>query len=208
MTTVSDLVDRVLTQLYEATDSPIHWSRDEITHAINEAVGVIHRAGLNSQTNADVLDSFYVTKSVSLDAGTKQTLPASGAEKGAQFVMVHSVNNRAVTSFSPRAMDAVKPSWVTSTGQQPRQFARDRDVRIFWVYPGARSGDTAEIAYIREPEALAEGDAAPFESKYDQALIDFALYRAYSKDTEYAGQDGRAAAHYSAFRDGVFNGAG
>lgn len=207
MATVKDLIDRVLIQLYEDTANPVHWTRSEIKNAIDEAIGVIHRYGMSGQASPDVLSNFYVTKSISLDPGTYQSLPDSSPEKGARFIAVHSVNDRSLTTFNADVMDAVQPGWIGTTGEQPRQYSPDSDRRHFWVYPGAGSLDEALIAYIREPEPVPESGEAPFESKYDQALIDYALYRAYGKDTEYAGQGGRAASHYQAFKDGI-NGTG
>ena len=206
MTTVADLVDRVLTQLYEEPTNPVHWSRAEIRDALDEAMGVIYRMVTLSSSSSSLAKEFLVVEDQSLDAGTKQTIPAPS---GAMFASVTDIAGRAPTQFSTASMNAVKPDWISTTGENPRQFARDAvDPRTYWLYPGASAGQTAEVSYYTEPAPVSDSDPAPFESKYNQSLVDFALYRAYSKDTEYAGQNGRAAMHYQMFKDGLLNGSG
>jgi len=190
---VSDIVDRAQNQLYDLQGT--HWSRNELKNCVNEAVGVAF------QLNPDL---FAVVEAISLVAGTRQGLPPNGV----RFVRVIDHNGRGVLPFNHNAMDAIKPDWhgmaATST---VRQYAPSQtDPMTFWVYPPQTGTGSITVEYIRAPGELSISSSLPFDSRYNQAILDGVLYQAYSKDTEYAGQDGRAAMHYRAFKEGLTHG--
>jgi len=69
--------------------------------------------------------------------------------------------------------------------------------------------------YAKAPVNISRAGTAPNETPlvlgttiniddiYANALVDYMLYRAYSKDAEYAGNAQRAVAHYTAFSNSL-----
>jgi hypothetical protein len=86
-----------------------------------------------------------------------------------------------------------------------------RDPKVFYVYPPAAStGASVELVYSAYPTDITEpADGAVYSAVsgnislpdiYGNVLADYILYRAYTKDSEYAGNAQRAQAHYAAFQ--------
>lgn len=197
MATAQTLVDRAGIQLYDETG--LDWPEAELLGYLNEAIAHL----VTSQPT-----EFATLEQVTHVPGTRQSLPAGGV---ALLRVRNAVNalgaaTRGVTLFDLAAMDAVNPGWHAAKAGAVRQFAYDpRDPKVYWVYPPS-NGTDAVIEYVLEPAALALGDTVPVGTRFEGALLDYLLFRAYSKDTEYAGQDGRAALHYQAYL-GVTGGA-
>jgi hypothetical protein len=84
-----------------------------------------------------------------------------------------------------------------------------RDPKTFYVYPPATILAQLEVMYSAYPTDIVEPiDGALYTAVvgnislpdiYGNALLDYILYRAYTKDSEYAGNLQRAQAHYAAF---------
>jgi hypothetical protein len=86
-----------------------------------------------------------------------------------------------------------------------------RDPKVFYVYPpAASSGASVEVVYSAYPSDITEpADGAVYTAVtgnislpdiYANLLTDYILYRAYTKDAEYAGNAARAQAHYGSFQ--------
>jgi hypothetical protein len=194
-TKIRDLIDRCLTAVNDPdADS---WSAPELIQYLNEALNTL---------STILPDQFTVIETVQLVAGTKQTLPTGGV----RFIRM----NRSVApddsmgeSTRPVSYDALErhlPGWHTSEPGLAREYAPDpMEPTTYWVYPPQTPGlpGKAEIQYIKVPEYVDVGEALPTDPAYDAALIEYILYRAYSKDADYAGQDGRAQAHYNKFKE-------
>lgn len=196
MATAQALLDRASIQLHDETG--VDWPDSELLGYLNEALAdlVSHQPG-----------EFASTETVTHTTGVRQTLPAGAV---ALLRVQHALTptgaaSRAATMFNFIAMDTVSPIWRRARPGPVRQWAYDpRDPRVYWVYPPS-DGSQALIELVREPQALTSVDPLPVSVRFNGALLDYVLYRAYSKDTEYAGQDGRAALHYQAYR-GVVSG--
>ena len=88
-----------------------------------------------------------------------------------------------------------------------------RDPCAFYVYPPALATAKLEVMFSALPVDIAQpGDGTLFGAVlgnmalpdiYGNALLDYILYRAYSKDGEYGGNVQRAQAHYAAFASSV-----
>jgi hypothetical protein len=83
------------------------------------------------------------------------------------------------------------------------------DPRRYYVYPGASSTSTfIEIVYSDAPSDLANTSATlDVDDIYANAVVDYALYRAFMKDAENAGNQQRAQAHFALFNTSIGNGA-
>lgn len=194
-TTANDMIRRAGAQLddrgYDA------WHASELLDYLNE--------GLRA-TLTHIPQAFARTQVVSHQPGTRQQLPVGSA---ALIRVVRAINangsaGRAAVPFDFNTMSSVAPDWHSAPAAPVRQYAYDpNDPRVYWVYPPAPPGSRAEIEHAPIPPLLGLEDELPIDERLEQALLDYMLYRAYSKDSEYAGEDGRAAMHYAAYLGGV-----
>ena len=161
-------------------------------------------------------DAMVTNATVTCVAGTKQTLPANGAK------LIEVVRNaraagtkRAVRMVNREILDAQTPGWHAIAGADDvLHFMYDpRDPRVFYVYPPATTNTQLDIVYAAYPSDIAEpADGATYTAVtgnislpdiYGNVLQDYILYRAYTKDSEYAGNVQRAQAHYAAFANAL-----
>ena len=157
-------------------------------------------------------DIYAVTVTADLVAGTKQSLPADGC----RFIdavrnMPGGAAGRAVRIVEREVLDAQMPDWHTLTpSAEIRHFMFDeRAPRTFYVYPPAAPGTKLEIVYAQAPtEFTAATDVlSADEELYMGAFVDYICFRAFSKDSEYAGNAQRAAGHYQQFANALGIGA-
>lgn len=157
-------------------------------------------------------DSMVTNATVTLTSGAKQALPANGSK------LIDVIRNTAGTKRSVRMtirniLDTQSPNWYNLTGvTEILHYMYDpRDPKVFYVYPpAASSGASVEIVYSAYPTDITEpADGAVYSAVtgnislpdiYGNVLADYILYRAYTKDSEYAGNAQRAQAHYAAFQ--------
>lgn len=157
-------------------------------------------------------DAMVTNASVSLVAGAKQMLPTNGAKL---IDVIHNTNStkRSVRITSRTILDTQSPNWYNLAGvTEVLHYMYDpRDPRVFYVYPpAAASGASVDLVYAAYPTDITEpADGALYTAVtgninlpdiYGNALTDYILYRAYSKDSEFAGNAQRAQAHYAVFQ--------
>lgn len=146
-------------------------------------------------------------EAVQLAAGTKQTLP----EVGVQLIDIPrnmgsdgTKPGRVIRIVSREVLDAAVPNWH---GAKPSAECRHYmynplDPKRFYVYPPQPSAGMGyvEMVYAAVPEEVLSLTAPiSLDDIYQNALIDYVLYRAYSKDTDYAADPSRAGTHQAAF---------
>lgn len=158
-------------------------------------------------------DALSTNAALSLTTGSKQSLPSGGLKL---IEVIRNTGGGAVRLANREVLDAQIPSWHTLTGVTTiKHFMYDtRDPRVFYVYPPAGVGASLDIVYAKAPTDIAEAaDGGTFSNVVTAALelpeifagplIDYVLYRMYSKDAEYAGNAARAQAHYTAFANAL-----
>ncbi|MEY4073541.1 MAG: hypothetical protein RJA29_898 [Pseudomonadota bacterium] len=203
--TAQSIIRRCIETLQDNTS--VRWPVNELVRYLNDGQRevVLHRP-----------DAMVTSATVTCVPGTKQTLPANGAK------LIEVVRNaraagtkRAVRMVNREILDAQTPGWHAIAGTDDvLHFMYDpRDPRVFYVYPPATAATQLDIVYAAYPADIAEpADGALFTAVtgnislpdiYGNALQDYILYRAYSKDSEYAGNAQRAQAHYAAFANAL-----
>jgi hypothetical protein len=203
--TAQSIIRRCIETLQDNTS--VRWPVNELVRYLNDGQRevVLHRP-----------DAMVTSATVTCVPGTKQTLPANGAK------LIEVVRNaraagtkRAVRMVNREILDAQTPGWHAIAGADDvLHFMYDpRDPRVFYVYPPATAATQLDIVYAAYPADIAEpADGALFTAVtgnislpdiYGNALQDYILYRAYSKDSEYAGNAQRAQAHYAAFANAL-----
>lgn len=157
-------------------------------------------------------DSMVTNATIALASGAKQALPANGS-KLIDVIRNTSGTKRSVRMTVRNILDTQSPNWYNLTGvTEILHYMYDpRDPKVFYVYPpAAASGASVEVVYSAYPTDITEpADGALYSAVtgnislpdiYGNVLADYILYRAYTKDSEYAGNAQRAQAHYAAFQ--------
>ena len=205
---VIDIIKRVEDVLQ---DSNIRWPRTELQNWINESYLAITllRPDANSKTGT-----------FTCAAGTRQVLTA---DFPSALRLLDVTRNLAATStkrvirlVSRSVLDDQRPSWHAETGSVNIQhFTYDpRQPKEFFVYPPATTLTQLEVVYADAPTShtLTELQLDPesgntevikLDDIYMSPMIDWVLYRAYSKDAEYGANEARASAAYSAFNNAI-----
>jgi hypothetical protein len=201
---VTDIIRRVEDVLQ---DTNIRWPRTELQNWMNESYLAITLA--RPDANAK-------TGSFTCATGTRQVL---SSEFPSSLRLLDVTRNLATNSgykvirlVARSVLDDQRPAWHAETGTTAIQhFTFDpRQPKEFFVYPPATTAAEIEVVYTDSPGAttLTESQLDPAGSDatvillddiYMSPMIDWVLYRAYSKDAEYGANEQRAQAAYGAF---------
>lgn len=205
---VVDIISRVE---FILQDTNVRWPRLELQSWINEAYLAITllRPDASSKSGA-----FTCVE------GTRQNITASFATAlrllDVTRNLTTSSDKKVIRAVQRPVLDDQRPAWHTETPTENIQhFTFDpRQPKEFFVYPPASAGAEIEVVYTDAPEthSLSEADLDPatgsaevikLDDTYMTPIIDWVLYRAYSKDAEYGANEARAAAAYQSFNAAV-----
>jgi len=196
----STILDRASIILQDTTN--IRWPEDELLKWLNDGQREI------------VLrkpDSYAKSTSMVLTASeTKQSLPSDAIQ------LIDIVRNlgtgvtpgRAISRTERYILDGQRPNWNTETGSSTvkHYMFDERNPKVFYVYPPQPTTPSyIEIVYSASPADLAtSASTITLDDIYASALLDYVLYRAYSKDADIApSAPQRAIGHYQAFTQSV-----
>ncbi|MGS3139374.1 DUF6682 family protein [Aeromonas sanarellii] len=193
--TVATIIKRVNTLLVDPTFT--RWPKQELLDYYNDA------------TKAIVLvrpDAYTKNVEFSCVAGTKQALPPDALRL---IEVLRNSNGRVVRFVVRKALDDSYPDWHSSnTATTVDNYTyEERDPKTFYLHPGPAAAVKVDVIYSVAPQskALAEVESAQspaladLDDIYINPIIDFMLYRCFSKDAEYSANSNRAAGHYNAF---------
>lgn len=200
MTTAArSIIERAHVQLQDADG--VRWPAYELVAWLNDA----QRAYLEQRP-----DQKCTTQAVPLAQGFRQTIPAEALS------LMDIPNNstgamRRITKVDLRTLDSVLPAWRSLTpASQVTHFIHDlREPRTFLVYPPVVAGTQVDMTYSLYPVDLPVpalgGPASTVTGNIDlpdhaaDALLNFVLYKAYSKDAEFGGNSQLAASYLALF---------
>lgn len=161
-----------------------------------------------------------VTVSMDMAIGTRQTVGALYQS------MIRAVRNmdgsnggRSITSVARAVLDAQSPDWHDTSRVVFKKIVKHvvidvMDPQSFYVYPGNDGTGEIEVVVSKIPvmsAAPADPDdlddyaaiTVPLIGTYLSALVDYVLARSFSKDSQYAGSEQRAAMHAALFQGAV-----
>lgn len=158
-------------------------------------------------------DATATHSNVQLATGTEQTIPTDGLRllklvRNMSGSGTDATGARSIRIVTEDSLNSTEPNWHDPTvtgdathGTEIKHYIFDaNDPRKFYVYPGVAGSAYVEVVYSKNPTSLgAATDVIQVDDIYANALINFALYRAYLKDSEYAGNQQRAASHFQLF---------
>jgi len=193
--TAQSVVDKVQVILQDTTG--VRWPDSELLDWLNDG----QREIVLYKPNA-----FIKNLAVRMAAGTKQSLPADGVQ------LIDVVRNMGTNGTTPgravritmrEVLDSQLPDWHSET---PSSVVKHYvysllDPKNFYVYPPqpAAGQGYLEIVYGASPTDTTLAGPITLDDIYQNVLVDYILYRAYSKDTEYAADQNRAATHQNAY---------
>lgn len=202
---VNTIVSRAQTILQDTTG--IRWPTTELVDWINDAQREI------------VLfkpDAGATTAVIAMAVGTKQDIPAGGNRLlrviRNMSALSGGLGRRAVRIVEREILDAQVPDWhnpsVTGDAAHATTIKHycydEQNPRSFYVYPGASSTSAwLEIVYAADPAAVTAGQNISIPDVFANAILDYVLYRAYSKDADYTAHSARAGAHFQMFMTSV-----
>lgn len=185
-------------------ESSVRWTAAELVRWLNmgQVELAIHRP-----------DQMATVSTMALANGFRQALPDTAIK------LIDIPNNAtgamsAVRQIDRKDLDVIEPGWRGSTAAAVvKHFIYDeRTPRMFEVYPPSAGASVSLIA-ARYPAAVtvpaagvAPADVTGNLDVPDQwvgALVDYVVYRAFSKDSELTANAGRALAHYQAFGNAI-----
>lgn len=170
----SDIISRVRIVLNDLAGT--HWADSELLSWINDGqllVAVIRP------------DSVARTAAVELVAGSKQSIPADGIRL---LDAVRNVGGRAIRIIDRDTLDLFDANWHKATAGEIKHYVYDNRVPMdFYVYPNAKAGQQIEITYSKTPaKAATTGSTLAVADIYQDIIVNYVLFRAYSKDAEHA----------------------
>lgn len=196
---VIDLIDRAESILQDTTN--VRWGQQELLDHLNDAQReiVLFRPDANP-----------VNESFTLAQTSKQTLP-SAALRLIDVYKNASPNSGPITNIDRKVLDDQVSDWHASTGTTVQHYVYDPlDPKTFYVYPiPSGGGHTAMIVYSSSPANITIANFSSttttitLDDIYANAILDYMLYRAYLKDTEYAGDMNRAGLHHQSFQNSL-----
>jgi hypothetical protein len=186
----SDVIAR--TQILMQDPTNVRWTSAELLLWISDAQRevVLYRPEANPTNGAITLTA----------SQTKQSLPAGGI-----FlidIIRNTTSGKAIRLVAREILDAQTPTWHADTSAADvKHYVYDkRDPKNFYVYPKPNGANQVDAIYSSIPADVAStGSTLALADTYMSMLVDYVLYRGYTKDAEYTGDAAKAVAHYSAF---------
>lgn len=201
-TTARSIIERAHIQLQDADGT--RWPAYELVLWLNDA----QREVLRYRP-----DQKCTTASVSLATGFRQSLPAAAVD------LIDIPNNavgnkRRINKIDMQTLDAVMPAWRNATpAVEVKHFMYDmREPNVFHVYPPAAAGAAVDMTYSLAPTDVAvptEAAASSVVGNVDlsdtwaDALLNFVLFKAYSKDAEFGGNSQLASGYLALFNAAI-----
>lgn len=192
--TAKNIIDKAAIQLTDI--GGVRWTRAELLGWINDAQRQIVIMSPNATNKIAV---------IKLVAGTRQSLPSDGwtlLELVRYMGTTGTKPGRAIRLASRSLLDAFNPDWHSDPpSPMPRNYVFDlQDQTAFFVYPPNTGTGYVEINYSPDPADLTtESSTIYLNNIFETAILDYVLYRACSKDAEYAPGQQLAAGYLATF---------
>lgn len=179
--TAQSIINKASTLLLDPTNA--RWTRAELLGWLNDGQRQIVLVAPNATNKV---------ATIKLAAGTRQSIPSDG------WTLLNVIRymgtdgtrpGRAVRVTSQQLLDSYNPNWHAATPTVvPQSYVFDQqDQTVFYVYPPNTGNGYVQINYSPEPVDLtSESQTINVRDIFQTALLDYILYRACSKDAEYA----------------------
>lgn len=185
---ISYIIGRVNNQLVD--DGFIHWPKDKLLESFNDA----QRAVVTMRPDANVVDFEFTCVQ-----GTRQSMPDDAVRL---IDVLNTAAGYAIRSRDKKQLTELYPEWYGTVDGVPEAFVYDeRQPKFFFLFPGVTVGLKVDMVYSAIPpvrDILELESPADLDSVYSNAIIEYMLYMAHSKDFEYSEQV-KAQTHFQMF---------
>ncbi len=192
-TTVRSILNRASALLND--EEHVRWEESELLEWLND--------GQRAVAKGPATDVYVLRDNVTAVAGTVQALPNNGIRL---VDVVKNVSGGGAIQQSDYAIvDALSSTWRAAVaGAAENYFYDERNPQEFEVFPPQAGGELIEVVYNAQPADATVSGNIVISDMYADSLIDYVVYRGFSKDTEDASPElSRATAFYKAFLLGV-----
>jgi hypothetical protein len=198
-TKITEIIKRC--EIITQDKTSVRWPKIEWLDWYNDAIlFVVNQRPDKSVKNVD----FTVD-----ETNSKQTVPADGL--GLFTITRNVASGRPIRSITRNQLDDQYIDWHMQTGIDIDHFIYDvLDPKSFYVYPRPpTSGHVIEIVYPFAPEAVSitnfdtDTQVIGIDDSFVNPILDFMLYRGYSKDADYAENGQRAMNHMQAAQNSI-----
>lgn len=188
-----DLINRVAVTLQDPTF--VRWTQQELLNYLNDA---------QRQVVLFRPDAYAVNYTHTCTASAKQTLPSSALRL---VNVVRNKDGRAITKVDRAILDVQLPTWFeTAVGADGiKHYVYDAaDPKTFYVYPKPTTSNQIEVVHSASPADLTianfttDVQTITLDDIYANAIMDYMMYRAYQKDSEFANLN-RAGVYFQSF---------
>ena len=199
--TGKSIITRAATLIQDSTG--VRWPRLELLDWLNDG----QREVVLIKPEACVTN----TKMLLTAGKTKQAIPDTA------IALIDVTRNMGIGGETPgdairlcsrEVLDSQLPSWHSdenTTGKIVHYMFDPRDPKTFYIYPKAPATPWYVDLITSSSPANTDDDGAVIgvDDIYANALLDYVLYRAYSKDATFAQNANLAVAHYTAFSNSL-----
>jgi hypothetical protein len=193
-TTLKEVIDRCKTILQEVTSDGTRWTNQELVDWAGEFYQVA--SSVNPSEFSDV-QSFTCISGTKQDAPTDviQILEITRNLDGTKMPVMATTRN---------VLDSTRRGWhgEVESNSQEMFILDERYPRTFYVWPPAKAGSLLEIVAVIIPVKHSIADYSDGLTKVKCSdrlvppMVDYILFRAYSKDADFAGNQQRSDIHY------------
>lgn len=191
-TAVDDLVDNAETILFDTTNA--RWDATELaTYLSYGETAIVSRKP----------DAYVKHEAFILVAGTLQTVTDAVLifDITRNMGTGGSTAGNAITRIDKAILDAALPGWHADTASATvKHWMYDEsDPQRFHVYPPQPSSSFGYVdgVWSAFPAEIESGDDINLDDIYREALLDYILFRAYTKDAAVAPEAGQRASAYA-----------
>jgi hypothetical protein len=179
--TAKYFIDKASIQLLDQSNT--RWTRAELLGWINDAQRQITVMSPNATNKVAI---------VKLDPGTRQSIPSDG------WTLLDIIRYMGTTGTTPgrvpriisqQILNDFNPNWHSATPVTvPLNYVYDQqDQTVYYVYPPSNGKGYLQINYSPVPaDVTSESSTLYVNDIFQTAVLDYVLYRANSKDAEYA----------------------
>lgn len=191
----ADIIARAEKILHD--ESSVRWTTDELMLYIGDAEFQVIEAKPTATS---------VTKNITLSSGNPEQSIPSDAVKMLQLVRNTGFggdqDGRAIILTSRATLDSMDIDWPRRSGTEIEHWIYDpsADRDVFWVTPYPTQNIKVEAVYTKRPVPLSDDQQdLTLGDQYINQVLDWVLYRAFSKDSDYGSPGQRSQQHLQAF---------
>jgi hypothetical protein len=200
-TKITEIIKRC--EIITQDKTSVRWPKREWLDWYNDAILFV----VNLRPDKSVKNVDFIVD----ETNSKQSIPADGLSL--LTITRNVASGRPIRSIPRNQLDDQIFDWHIQTGNDIDHFIYDvLDPKSFYIFPRpVGPGHVIEIVYPFAPVAVIIDDAdfdtdtqvIGIDDSFVNPILDFMLYRGYSKDAEYAENGARATSHMQAAQNSI-----